>query len=230
MTMSRLLVALTSVAVIAALATPAASAQSSCATLGGTVDAAAVCTVHSETPSYTIDISFPLDYPDQQAVINYLTQDRGEFVDCFAKFGQNGRDRPYMYDATAKTFRSGAFDSGTQSVVLEIDNDTGAAHQGHPNTTFRAFNYDLGKGAPITIDTLFKPGADPLTVLNPIVQRKWGTHPETRLEVLDASTYRNFAITDDAVTFYFGQDQVVHDNNGPHQISVPRKDLASLLA
>jgi hypothetical protein len=221
---------LAAVALIAALATPVASAQSSCATLGGTVDAAKVCKVHSEMPSYTIDMSLSLDYPDQQAVIDYLTQDRDEFVDWFTEFGQDGRDRPYRYDATAETFRSGAPNSGAQSLVLEIDNDTGAAHQGHPNTTFKAFNFDLGKGAPITIDTLFRPGSNPLTVLNPIVQRKWGNHPETPLEVLDTNTYRNFAITDDAVTFYFGQDQVVHDNNGPHHISVPRKDLASLLA
>jgi hypothetical protein len=32
------------------------------------------------------------------------------------------------------------------------------------------------------------------------------------------------------VIFFFGQDDVVRDNNGPHQVSVPRADLAPLLA
>jgi hypothetical protein len=40
----------------------------------------------------------------------------------------------------------------------------------------------------------------------------------------------NFALTDDAVIFFFGQDDVIVDNDGPHHVSVPRTDLASLLA
>jgi Protein of unknown function (DUF3298) len=234
MTMLRhrnLLVALTSAAVIAGWpGTGTASAQSACADLGGTVDPNQICQVHTATSNYTVDMSVPLDYPDQQAVIDYLKQDRADFVDWFTKFSSDGRDRPYMHAVTAKTYRSGTPASGTQSLVLEIDDDTGAAHQGHPNTCFKAFNYDLSRHAPITFDTLFKPGSDPLAVLNPIVQRKFGTHPETPVQDLDANTYRNFAITDDAVIFFFGQDQVIPDNNGPHQVSVPRSELAPLLA
>ena len=225
-----LLVALTSAALIAGAPVPAAGAQSACTDLGGTVDTDQTCQVHSATSNYTIDMSFPLDYPDQQAVFDYLKQDRADFVDWFSKFGGDGRDRPYMHAVTAKTFRSGAPTSGTQSLVLDIDDDTGAAHQGHPNTWFKAFNYDLGKHTPITFDTLFKPGTDPLAVLNPIVRQKFGAHPETPVRDLDANTYKNFALTDDAVTFFFGQDQVIPDNNGPHQVPVPRSELAPRLA
>ena len=225
-----LLVALTGAALIAGATAPAADAQSGCTDLGGTVDAHQTCQVHSTTNSYTLDMSVPLDYPDQQAVFDYLKQDRADFVGWFAKFGGHGRDRPYTHDVTAKTFRSGTPTSGTESLVLDIGDDTGAAHEGHPNTWFKAFNYDLARGAPITFDTLFKPGTDPLAVLNPIVQQKFGTHPETPIQNLDANTYKNFAITDDAVTFFFGQDQVIPDNNGSHQVSVPRSELAPLLA
>jgi hypothetical protein len=38
-----------------------------------------------------------------------------------------------------------------------------------------------------------------------------------------------FAITDDAVIFFFGEDDVIRDNNGPHQVSIPRAELASIL-
>jgi hypothetical protein len=42
--------------------------------------------------------------------------------------------------------------------------------------------------------------------------------------------YRSFAITDKAVIFFFGEDQLLPDNVGPHEVSVPRTQLASLLA
>jgi hypothetical protein len=222
-----LLAALAGAALITGVAAvPTASAQSGCADLGGTVDTDQICQVHSATPTSTIDMSVPLDYPDQQAVVDYLTQDRADFVDWIAKDGGVGRNRPYMHDVTAKTYRS----SGTQSLVLKINDDTGLSHEDHPGTSYQAFNYDLAKHAPITFDTLFTPDTNPLGVLNPIVQRELGKHPSTPVGSLDATTYRNFALTDDAVIFFFGEDEVVPDNNGPHQVSVPRSELASLLA
>jgi|EndMetStandDraft_2_1072991.scaffolds.fasta_scaffold08581_3 uncharacterized protein DUF3298 len=225
-----LLAALAGAAVIATASPATASAQSACDGLGGKVDADQICQVHSATPAYAIDMSIPLDYPDQQAVTDYLTQDRADFLDWIAKFAPGGRNRPYMHDVTAKTYRSGTSASGTQSMVLTIDDDTGLSHEDHPGTSYQAFNYDLGKHAPVTFDTLFKPGTDPLQVLNPIVQRQLGKHTDAPVrDDLDATTYQNFALTDDAVIFFFGEDQVVADNNGPHQISVPRSELASLL-
>ena len=34
----------------------------------------------------------------------------------------------------------------------------------------------------------------------------------------------------DAVTFFFGEDEAVADNGGPHHVSVPRSELVTLLA
>ncbi|MCV7412275.1 DUF3298 domain-containing protein [Mycobacterium florentinum] len=198
-----------------------------CAQLNGTIGPDQNCHVHSTTPTYKIDIGFPLDYPDMPAVTDFVKRDRDAFLDWVAKFGpSDGRGRPYEYQVTAKTFRSGPADSGTQSLVLKIDNDTGFAHEGHPNTTFRSFNFDLGKRVPITFDTLFKPGTNPLEILNPITQREF----DAPTVDLDEKTYQNFAITNEAVIFFFGQDQVVPDNAGPHKITVPRAELASVLA
>lgn len=42
--------------------------------------------------------------------------------------------------------------------------ETGGAH---PETYYEALNYDLGEGAAITLDTLFKPGTDPLAPQRP---------------------------------------------------------------
>ena len=206
---------------------PAAQGQSACADLNGTVGRDQNCHVHSATSAYTIDMSFPLDYPDMRAVTDFLKHDRDEFLDWVAKFGPTDRrGRTYLFDVSAETYRSGSRDSGTQSLVLAIDDDTGFAHEGHPNTTFRAFNFDLGKRAPITFGTLFKPGSKPLEVLDPIVKRELDA-PNAEL---DEKKYQNFALTDDAVIFFFGQDQVVQDNSGSKQVTVPRTELASLLA
>jgi Protein of unknown function (DUF3298) len=230
--MKRMMLAtVASAAVIAVALPPTAGAQSACDGLGGTVDADQVCQVHSATPTYTIDMSFPVDYPDQQAVSDYLMQDRADFLEWITKFGGQRRNRPYMHDVTAKTYRSGTPDAGTQSLVLTISDDTGFAHEDHPGTSYQAFNYDLHKHARVTFDTLFKPGTNPLDVLNPIVQRELGKHAYTPVrDDLDATTYQSFAITDDAVIFFFAEDQVVADNNGPHQVAVPRSELAPLLA
>jgi hypothetical protein len=205
----------------------AAQGQSACAELNGTVGPDQICHVHSATSAYTIDMSFPLDYPDMRAVTDFLKHDRDDFLDWVARFGPTDRrGRPYLYDVTADTYRSGSPESGTQSLVLSIDDDTGFAHEGHPNTTFRAFNFDFAKRAPITFDTLFKPGSKPLEVLNPIVKREL----KAPTAGLNEKKYQNFALTNDAVIFFFGQDQVVQDNSGPKQVEVPRSELASLLA
>jgi len=205
----------------------AVQGQSACTDLNGTIGRDQICHASNLTSTYKIDISFPVDYPDMPAVSAFLKQHRDDFIDWVAKFGpRDGRGRPYQYVATAKTYRSGTPDAGTQSLVLKIDNDTGLANEGHPNTTFQAFNFDLAKRVPITVETLFKPGAKPLEVLNPIVRRQLNAPSAD----LDENTYQDFAITDDAVIFFFGQNQVVQDNNGPHKVTVPRTQLASLLA
>src|SRR5215217_7969001 len=72
--------------------TPAATSQQSvCADLGGTVGANQTCHIHSTTPTYTLNTSFPLDYPDQTALTDVVRQDRDSFVDWVADVGSHGR-------------------------------------------------------------------------------------------------------------------------------------------
>ena len=99
----------------------------------------------------------------------------------------------------------------------------------------KAFNYDLSKRAPITFDTLFKPGSTPLEVVYPAVQRtvqarSGSTAPPVVNGGLDVSNYQNFAITDDAVIFFFSQGQVLSHADGDFQVSVPRTELSPMLA
>jgi hypothetical protein len=206
-------------------ATPAAG----CAELGGAVQADQTCHIETKTATYSIDISYPLGYSDQQAVTDYVTQDRTEFVDFIATLPP--RDWPYERGVRPHTFTSGTAASGTQSVVLELYGDSGA----HPVTGFHSFNYDVSTHSPITFDAVFKPGANPVAALDPIVQRemdkRWqGYGGPAPHNTLGARMYQNFALTDDAVIFYIPQGMWLAEVAGPLQISVPRSELASVLA
>jgi hypothetical protein len=203
------------------------SASSACSDLGGTVGPDQVCAVHTQTPSYTIDMKFPAVYPDQGALSDLLIRERDQFVEAVSKPPQP----PYAkeLDITPTTYRSAAGD-GTESLVLQEHADYGGAH---PVTFYNALNYDLGNKAPITYGTLFKPGADPVAVLDPIVKAEF----EKRLDgtpiddnIGGAKNYQNFALTDDAVIFFIGQGDWAFSAAGPQQFSIPRRELASILA
>jgi hypothetical protein len=208
---------------------PAAGEQSACTDFGGTVDARQICHAHSEGPGYEVTFTFPVGYPDQQALREYMTQRRDDFIGYAAERPPVGR--PYELDASATAYQSGTPTSGTKSLVFKEYSDSGGAH---PSTHYQAFTYDLNKGAAITFDTLFTPGTDPVGVLDPIVRRQWERFSEDYGPLGDntegASMYRNFALTDDAVIFFFGQGAWLPQVAGPREVSVPRAELASLLA
>ena len=228
------LIALVAAAVCATLFGAPASARpatpaAGCAELGGTVQADQTCHIETKTVTYSIDISYPLDYSDQRALTDFVEQDKDEFVDFIATLPP--RDWQYEHGVRPHTFRSGTAASGTESVVLELYGDSGA----HPVTGFHSFNYDVSRHSAITFDSLFKPGADPVAALDPIVQREMDKHwhgyggPAPH-NTLGARTYQNFALTDDAVIFYVPQGMWLAEVAGPQQISVPRSELASVLA
>jgi hypothetical protein len=208
---------------------PASAQPASCTDLGGIVQKDQTCHIETTTATYGLDITYPLDYPDQQALTDYVQQDRDEFVDFVSALPP--RDWPYEHAVYPHSYRSGTADSGTDSVVFEVYGDSGA----HPVTSFDSLSYDRGTHSPITFDALFKPGTDPVAVLDPIVQREmdkqWQGYggPAPR-NTLGARTYQNFALTDDAVIFYIPQGMWLAEVAGAKRVSVPRSELASVLA
>jgi Protein of unknown function (DUF3298) len=210
--------------------TPMAAAQSACADLSGVAGPDGICTVHTANSTYTLDITFPNDYPDQQALTAYLTQARDGFVNVSQMPGSY--NLPYELDAKGTGYRSGSPTGGTQSVVLTMWQNVGGAH---PQTWYKSFNWDLGKKAPITFDTLFKPGAKPLDVVYPVVeqylQKQQGLIDGVPPDVgLDPTKYQNFALTDDSLIFFFSQGELLAESSGPIEASVPRATVAPLLA
>ena len=79
---------------------------------------------------------------------------------------------------------------------------------------------------------MFKPGTKPLDVIYPGVEQYLekqqgmidGIPPS---DGLDPSNYQNFALTDDAVIFFFSQGEIFSESAGAVQASVPRATLAA---
>jgi len=145
------------------LATPARGVPGDCAFLGGVVRTDGLCHVESSTPAYTMNVAVPLDYPDEQAVIDYLIATRDGFVNVTQ--APDARNLPYEMDVTAEAFSS----ARTRSLVLTLFQNVGSAH---PTTWYKSFTYDRDRGRPVTFDTLFAPGAKPLEAISPIVRRE----------------------------------------------------------
>jgi hypothetical protein len=202
------------------------AAASACTRLDGTVGEAGLCTVHTETPNYTIDMSFPVAYPDQDAVGEVLSTQRDEFIALVEE--PPVRDVPKALDIKSQTFQSGTPPTGTESLVFEEYVNFGGAH---PVTNYDALNFDLGKKAPITFDTAFKPGA--VAVLDPLVSADLEKQlPSVTVgdNPIGADMYKNFALTDDAVLFFISQGQWTISAAGARTVSIPRTELASILA
>lgn len=208
----------------AVLAAPPVTAQpAACAEFGGIVTAGN-CRVLANDPAYTMDMTFPLGYPDEQAIVDYLRQTRDGFVNVANT--PDARNQPFEMDVTAESLSS----AQTRSVVLKLFQDVGSAH---PTTWYRSFTFDTVRGKPVTFDTLFAPDARPLDVIFPIVQRELEASTGLAGSISpgdgrDPSHYQNFAITDDSVIFYFGRAELLPSYAGETSVTVPRSTLPPL--
>ena len=207
------------------MASPAAwAAPDGCAALAGEVQPDGLCQVKATEPAYTMDIRFPLDYPDEQAIVDYLTQTRDGFVNVSET--PDVRNLPHEMVVTAESLRS----ARTLSVVLTLFQDVGSAH---PTTWYKSFTYDVDRGRPVTFDMLFAPDAQPLEAIFPIVQRTLESQTGLAGSIapgdgLEPSHYQNFAITDDSVIFYFGRAELLPSYAGETSVAVPRNAIPPL--
>lgn len=95
------------------------------------------CEIQLSDPAYSVDISFPLDYPDQQSVADYVSQARDAFLNV-AKSGAP-RETPYSLTIKPTEYNSAIPPRGTQAVVFKVTQNTGGAG---PKTTWKSFNWD----------------------------------------------------------------------------------------
>jgi hypothetical protein len=208
----------------------AAAAPPKCTDLGGVVDGSQTCQIQDAAPGYSLRISYPVGYPDVQPVFDYVKETRDGFLNV-AKM-PDSRDLPYELETTPTEYSSAVPSRGTQSLVLETYQSVGGAH---PTTFFKSFNWDQGLRKPITIDTLFREGTAPFPVILPLVQseiaRQSGQSVLIGPEIgLDSTKYENFAITNDSLTFFFSQGDLLPGAYGAMQVTIPRAPVDAMIA
>jgi len=211
-------------ALLAATVPGSAAAESPCGDLGGRIDSGRNCEYRASAPGYLVEISFPSGYPDQRSVVDYLNPLKNDFIE-FAG-GPPPHDWPYTLTVTSTTYRSGDVDTGTQSLVLTMSQDANP----HPVTWFKSFTFDVARGRPIALENLFAAGTVPADVVYPEVRRelekRWSPEVfETMVGEINSGTFANFALTDDAVIFFFGQGQLLGHPEGPLEVSVSKDAL-----
>lgn len=201
-----------------------ARAADVCSDFGGTVDQDGLCRLREEKPNYTLAMSFPVDFPDQAAVDDFVTQTRTGFLNETKR--PNFANVPYALEMQGMLWAS----DSSRSVSLEIYEDLGGAH---PSTWYKTFTYDMADSRSITFDDLFAPDADPLTEIFPIVQRKLEAEmgmptPVSDSDGMDPSHYRNFVVTPTDVVFFFDRGELMAGAAGAHTVYVPRSAIPPL--
>jgi len=215
----------------------ASAAPPKCSDLNGTL-AGQDCVIQAGDAGYSLRIIYPVDYPDAQAVFDWVKQTRDGFVNV-AK-SPASRTRPYQLDVEPTEYNSAVPPRGTQSVVFKVFEDVGGLR---PQTFFKAFNWDQGYRKPIAIDTggsdkiqpLFAPGTNPWPVIFSLVsaelEKQTGAKPTIPPGVgLNPATYEDFAITNDTLVFFFDQGVLQPESAGGVQVSIPRGPVDPMIA
>jgi hypothetical protein len=162
----------TAVAIFGSSGVAVAAPKDYCADLkGGSTGSS--CEIQLTDPGYSVDISIPLDYPDQKSVADSIAQTRDAFLNV-AKSGA-ARETPYSLTIKPTEYNSAIPPRGTQAVVFKVVQNVGGAQ---PRTTYKAFNWDQSYRKAITYTAAADDKEhtplwrvdDPLKTVAPIVQ------------------------------------------------------------
>lgn len=141
-----------------------------CADLKGS-NTGKTCEIRLSDPGYSVDITIPLNYPDQKPIAEYVAKTRDAFLNT-AK-SSAARSTPYQLSIKPTEYTSAIPPRGTQTVAFKVYQNTGSAQ-----TTYKAYNWDQSYRKPIlyTVAQDDKDSAalwrvdDPLKTVAPIVQ------------------------------------------------------------
>jgi hypothetical protein len=182
-----------------------------------------------------IDIKYPLEliqYPFvEQTVDQFLTESRSQFVADFSAYGAEAwSPGSWGLYIDYETFQ---FSPVVLSLKFTISNYMGGAHG---NSYFQTYLFDLAQERILTLDDVFVPGADIVSILAPVVQSdlaaQQGEFADTQwiqegTSSLDA--YMNFVITPDTLFFFFPPYQVAAYAVGPLTVQIPLSQLSGVL-
>lgn len=167
----------------------------------------------------------------ERQIVEYLTQLLRDFDtaagELVASLGPLDPEPHLELDAVSTTYTSG----GIRTVVVKVYRRIGGAR---PSTWYRAFPCDVATQASLTFATLFRPDTRPLDVIAPIVAGQMSAEAGQPLTIHpavagDPDNYQDFALTDDAVVFFFGSGRM-HPASEATEVRVPLAVVADLLS
>ncbi|SKY32645.1 immunogenic protein MPT64 [Mycobacteroides abscessus subsp. massiliense] len=143
-----------------------------CGDLKGT-NTGKTCEIRLSDTGYSVDVTIPLNYPDQKSIAEYVAKTRDAFVNA-AKSG-GARSTTAQLSMKPTEYNSDLPPRGTQTVVFKVYQTGG---NGQPQTAYKAFNWDQSYRKPVlyTVPKDDKDDAplwrvdDPLKTVAPIVQ------------------------------------------------------------
>jgi hypothetical protein len=196
-----------------------------CSEFGGTVEPDGLCRLREEKPNYSLSMSFPVDFPGQAALDDFLNQTRTGFLN--ESNTPSFANTRYEMDMKGSLWATGT----TRSVSFEIYENLGGAH---PNTWYKTFNHDTVRNRVLTFADLFAPGVDAMNPIFRVVQKKLEAEmgmpvPVSDSDGLDPSHYRNFAITPTDLVFFFDRGEMMAGAAGAHTVYVSRNAIPPLV-
>ncbi|WP_445165403.1 RsiV family protein [Mycolicibacterium sp. Dal123E01] len=189
------------------------------------------CVWGAAGPRSSVDVVLPANSPLERGIVDFAAKATNDYYAAEAGV-QDFPAPPSRLEVSYQNYTSGSPQTGTQTAVVKADQYlSGAAY---PLIWYKAFPYKNATRTPITFDTLFAPGSHPLDVIMPIVNQQISADAGQPFTVdpavgLDPANYQNFAITNDAVIFFFDKNQL-QAATGNFEVSVPRSVIAPMLS
>ena len=148
---------LVTTAVLGSPGLPVAGAATGCAAMGGVVEGEGICHVTANEPAYTMDLRFPVNFGNEQAIVDYLTQNRDGFVNVAQTPGPGTCPmrwmRPHSRSSPPKPRASCSRSSGTWAARTRRPGTsrsptTRPGPPGHPGHAVRPGDQADGRGVP----------------------------------------------------------------------------------
>lgn len=189
--------------------------------------------------SFELEIRYPLELIEYEIVAETIDAFVIEQKEIFLQYVNvpSAEMLPMSYAPWTLTmnYETTSHSDDILSIIYTISEYTGGAH---PNSYYRTFTFNLAENTVITLEDLFVEGANPLEAIAPLVVADL---TEQMGEFADAAwiesgtgenmeNYRNFALTEDALIFYFPPYQVAAYAAGAFEVQIPLSELSDILA
>lgn len=182
-----------------------------------------------------INIKYPLEliqYPlVEQTVDDFLANTRGEFISEFLGYGViMWSPGPWGLYIDYEIFQ---FSPMMLSLKFTVSNYTGGAHG---NSYFQTYLFDLEHERLLTLEDIFAPGTDIVSLLAPIVRQDLAAQQGEYADIQwiqdgtsSLEAYMNFVITPETLFFFFPPYQVAAYAVGALTVPIPLSQISGTL-